>query len=324
MILRRLTNVLIAPTGTLRPSAWENALDVRLFRNTVAVALTALAIICNLPANAENPDISSRRAAERTDFTNDEIKNGFFKIAFHAELQLGAPAERVRKFDEPVRIFVVSNAVPDRRSEIAAIVDDIRARIDHLDVAITRDRRAANFTVTLVADRDLKQTIRARYGNDKAKQIQQSLAPQCLSGIGKDERFRIRRAEVILPVDAGEFTFYDCAYEEMLQALGAINDDRSVPWTMFNDDVQMGFFDVYDQYLLNILYDPRLRPGMTRDEVDAIMPDVLSTARAWVTNANLPRHPDAHGESGAKLAPALRAASLRAINPQTRPGAGAN
>jgi hypothetical protein len=58
---------------------------------------------------------------------------------------------------------------------------------------------------------------------------------------------------VILPVDAGEFTFYDCAYEELLQALGAINDDRSVPWTMFNDDVQMGFFDVYDQYLLNVL-----------------------------------------------------------------------
>jgi hypothetical protein len=73
------------------------------------------------------------------------------------------------------------------------------------------------------------------------------------SGIGKDEQYRIRRAEVILPVDAGEFTFYDCAYEELLQALGAINDDRTVPWTMFNDDVQMGFFDVYDQYLLNIL-----------------------------------------------------------------------
>jgi hypothetical protein len=297
---------------------------MRLFRKTAAVALTALAVICNLPAKAENPDISSRRAAERTDFTNDEIKDGFFKIAFHAELQLDAPAERVRKFDEPVRIFVVSNAVPDRRSEIAAIVDDIRARVNHLDVAITNDRRAANFTVTLVADRDLKRTIRARYGNDRAKKIQQSLAPQCLSGIGKDERFRIRRAEVILPVDAGEFTFYDCAYEEMLQALGAINDDRSVPWTMFNDDIQMGFFDVYDQYLLNILYDPRLRPGMTKEEVDAIMPEILSTARAWVTNANSPRHSDTHGESGAKPAPAVRAASLRSNNPQTRRGPSVN
>src|ERR1700688_3551990 len=263
---------------------------------SIAIALTGLG---SAPARAENPDISSRRASERTDFTNDEIKDGFFKIAFNAESQLDAPAERVRKFDEPVRIFVVSNAAPDRRSQIAAIVDDIRARVNHLDVAITNDRRAANFTVTLVAERDLRRTIRARYGHDNAKRIQRSLAPQCLSGIGKDERYRIRRAEVILPVDDGEFTFYDCAYEEMLQALGAINDDRSVPWTMFNDDVQMGFFDIYDQYLLNILYDPRIRPGMTKDEVNRVLPDVLPTVRAWITDSSLPRHSDGRNGPGA-------------------------
>ena len=257
-----------------------------------AISVTLVGISCG-PASAEDPDIGSRRASERTDFTNEEIRDGFLKIAFNAELQLGAPVERVRKFDEPVRIFVVSKALPDRRSEIAAIVADIRSRVNHLDVAVTGNRQAANFIVRLVAGRDLGRTIRSLYGSGRAAQIQQSLDPQCLSGIGKDKRYRIRRAEVILPVDAGEFTFYDCAYEEMLQALGAINDDRSVPWTMFNDDVQMGFFDVYDQYLLNILYDPRVRPGMTKDAVDALLPEVLSTARAWVWKANLPRHADA-------------------------------
>jgi hypothetical protein len=257
-----------------------------------AIALTFAAINA-APAHAEDPDISSRRASERTDFTDDEIKDGFFKIAFNAELQLGAPAERVRKFDEPVRIFLDSKGTPDRRPEIAAVIDDIRAHVNHLDVAVTNDRQAANFVVRLVAARNLDRTIRSLYGNDKARRIQQALNPQCLSGIGKDDRYRIRRAEVILPVDAGDFTFYDCAYEELLQALGAINDDRSVPWTMFNDDVQMGFFDVYDQYLLNILYDPRVRPGMTRDEVNALLPDVMSTARTWVGDINLPRHADA-------------------------------
>jgi hypothetical protein len=255
-------------------------------------ALTLAAITCE-PAYAEDPGISSRRASERTDFTDEEIKNGFFKIAFNAELQLGAPAERVRKFDEPVRIFLDSKSNIDRRPEIAAVITDIRAHVNHLDVAVTDDREAANFVVRLVAARDLDRTIRSLYGNDKAKRIQQALNPQCLSGIGKDQRYRIRRAEVILPVDAGDFTFYDCAYEELLQALGAINDDRSVPWTMFNDDVQMGFFDVYDQYLLNILYDPRLRPGMTKQEVNALLPKVVSTARTWVGNINLPRHADA-------------------------------
>jgi hypothetical protein len=58
---------------------------------------------------------------------------------------------------------------------------------------------------------------------------------------------------------------------------------------MFNDDVQMGFFDIYDQYLLNILYDPRIRPGMSRDEVKAILPDVLASTRAWVNDTNPPR-----------------------------------
>ncbi|HLI99549.1 MAG TPA: DUF2927 domain-containing protein, partial [Bradyrhizobium sp.] len=200
-----------------------------------------------------------------------------------------APADRVRKFDDPIRIFVESKGSPDRRSELAAVVADIRSHVKGLDIAVTSDRRAANFVVHLVAEHQLKKTIRGLYGNDSAKRIQQSLNPECLSGIGKDERFRIRRAEAILPVDAGDFTFYDCAYEELLQALGAINDDPSVPWTMFNDDVQMGFFDIYDQYLLNILYDPRIRPGMTKDEVSALLPEILSSSREWVNGINRPR-----------------------------------
>jgi hypothetical protein len=269
-----------------------------------------LAVIGNRPAHAEDPDISSRRASARTEFTNDEIKDGFFKIAFSAELQLDAAANRVRKFDEPVRIFVINNGLPDRRPDIAAIVADIQARVNHLDVALTDDRRAANFVVRLVAHRDLAPTIRALYGNDRAARIEKSLSPQCLSGIAKDSRYRIRRAEVILPVDDGEFAFYDCAYEEMLQALGAINDDRSVPWTMFNDDVQMGFFDVYDQYLLNILYDPRIRPGMIKEEVSRLLPEVLLTARAWVASTQ--------AASRDVRQSAYASASARGFSPTTR------
>jgi Protein of unknown function (DUF2927) len=268
-----------------------------------ALAFSTLAFVIT-PARAENPDIASRRAAERHDFTNEEIKDGFYKIAFQAELQVGAKSDRVRKFDEPVRIFIDSKAQPDRSAEIATIVADIRRRIDHLDIAITDDKDAANFVVSLVSDRDVATTIRAHYGASRASQIEKTLTPQCLSGIGKDKQFRIRRAEVILPVDAGDFTFYDCAYEELLQGLGAINDDRSVPWTMFNDDVQMGFFDVYDQYLLNILYDPRVRPGMTKAEVEGLMPGVLPAARAFITNTNLPTRADTHGPTSDQRAAA--------------------
>ena len=268
--------------GTLKNNIFFHCARTALLPAVIATLLGA----GNAPVHAEDSEVASRRSAERIDFSNDEIKDGFFKIAFHAEMQVGAPADRIRKFDEPVRIFVDSKSRPDRSAQLEDVVADIRARINHLDIAITHDREAANFVVMLVRDRDVDATIRARYGKERAREIQHSLKPQCLSGIGKDAQSRIRRAEAILPVDAGEFTFLDCAYEELLQALGVINDDASVPWTMFNDDVQMGFFDLYDQYLLNILYDARIRPGMTRDDVKAMLPEVLPHVRERVARTN--------------------------------------
>jgi Protein of unknown function (DUF2927) len=259
-------------------------------RSAFIFALATIALAASVgQSSAENTEISMRRSAQQTNFTNDQIKKGFFKIAFGAELQLGPRVERIRKFDKPVRIFVVNRGTLDRRADVAAIVADIRAHVDHLDIAITDDRKIANVVVTLVHGRDLKRTIRSIFGAGPATRIQRSLSPQCLSGFAKDRLYRIQRAEVILPVDAGEFMFHDCAYEELLQSLGPINDNRSVPWTMFNDDVQMGFFDIYDQFLLNLLYDPRVRPGMTKKEVGKLLPEILPAVRAWVSRTNSPR-----------------------------------
>ena len=93
----------------------------------------------------------------------------------------------------------------------------------------------------------------------------------------------------VQPVNAAvrdDLSFFDCAYEELLQALGPINDDSTVPWTMFNDNVQMGFFDVYDQYILNIVYDPRVRSGMTRQQVKELLPEILPKVRSWISRTN--------------------------------------
>ena len=144
----------------------------------------------------------------------------------------------------------------------------------------------ANVTVKLVRDRDLYPTLASFYGEDRANEIRTSLDPQCLSGFRKNEQFEIERSDVILTTDNGDFTFYDCAYEELLQSLGPINDTNSVPWTMFNDNVSMGFFDIYDQYLLNILYDPRIKAGMTVQQVRVLLPQVLTDVRAWVSKIN--------------------------------------
>lgn len=265
-------------------------------RNTIAILLAVLTL-APFPAAASGAhgtsssaadDAARHRDSQRKSFTDSEIVDGFLKIAFGAEFRADQRVDRIRKFDVPIRIFVDNRAQPDRGPQIAAIVADIRSRIRNLDIAITPTRVDANVIVTLLLDRDLEQAIRTIYGPERARNIERSLRPQCLAGFAKDEDYRILRSEVLLVVDVGDFVFYDCGYEEILQALGPINDDRTVPWSMFNDDVSMGFFDVYDQILLNLLYDPRIKPGMTKEEAGKLLPQILPDVRAFVAGRNRP------------------------------------
>jgi hypothetical protein len=257
-------------------------------------AVIVAAIVAASVVRAEDGSIARRRDSERITFSDAEIAYGFFKVAFGAEFDVAARSDnRIRKFDGPVRVFIDNRAPGNRRADVAAVVGNIRAHVDHLDIALTEERNAANVTVTVVQDRrELLRTMRSQYGRERAAEIERRLTPRCLSGFSEDPDHRIRRAEVLLTADGGDFSFLDCAYEELLQALGPINDDRSVPWTMFNDDVQMGFFDIYDQYILNILYDPRVRPGMTRQDIKALLPDILPNIHEWISRVNPARRID--------------------------------
>ena len=259
-----------------------------LYICTLTAALAAIALSeTPVPsaAVADVPAIAQRQRTEKKIFTDNEIIEGFLKIAFGAEYHLAGRVDRIRKYEAPVRVFA-DGARADRKAQLARIVADIAARVQHLDIAMAGDNDDANVLVKLVRDRDLYRTITTFYGSERAKEIRSSLDPQCLSGFRKNERFEIEHSDVILTVDNGDFVFFDCAYEELLQSLGPINDTSSVPWTMFNDNVSMGYFDVYDQYLLNLLYDPRIKAGMTVQEVRAVLPDVLADVRAWVRKVN--------------------------------------
>jgi Protein of unknown function (DUF2927) len=254
-----------------------------------AVALTGIAfdaVIAPPAAAAEIPAIASRQRAEKKTFTDAEITDGFFKTAFGAEYHLAGRVDRIRKYNTPVRVFADGPTRPDRKAQVAKVVADIALKIRHLDIAMADSSEAANVLVKLVRDRDLLRTISAFYGSERAREISSSLDPQCLSGFRKNEQFEIEHSDVFLTVDSGDFIFLDCAYEELLQSLGPINDTASVPWTMFNDNVSMGFFDVYDQYILNVLYHPSIKAGMTVAEVKAVLPEVLGDVRVWVRKVN--------------------------------------
>src|ERR1700760_687260 len=136
------------------------------------VALVTLAAVW--PAAAEDAEIARRRANERKTFTDAEIIDGFFKVTFGAEFHVAGGVARIRKYDEPVKVFVDNRAKPDRSEQVAAVVADVRKHIRDLDLTMTDRREDAQAVVSLVRDHDLSHAIRALYGIDRARRIQRS------------------------------------------------------------------------------------------------------------------------------------------------------
>ena len=85
-------------------------------------------------------------------------------------------------------------------------------------------------------------------------------------------------------VDKGEDVFLDCAYHELLHAFGLSNHDQHNAWTTLNQNRMVGYLTVYDRSLLTLLYDPRIKPGMTAREVRAALPRIIADQGFASTN----------------------------------------
>ena len=69
----------------------------------------------------------------------------------------------------------------------------------------------------------------------------------------------------------------------MAQAMGLPNDSPDARPSLFNDSLEFAFLTDHDEILLRMLYDPRLRPGMTAAEVRPLLPAIARDALAAET-----------------------------------------
>ena len=62
-----------------------------------------------------------------------------------------------------------------------------------------------------------------------------------------------------------------CIHEEVAQGLGLLNDSPEVRPSIFNDDDEFAYLTSHDEKLLEILYDERLKTGMSADEARPLL-----------------------------------------------------
>lgn len=78
-------------------------------------------------------------------------------------------------------------------------------------------------------------------------------------------------AIAIIKAEHPDLLRLSCIHEEIAQGLGLANDSPVARPSIFNDDEEFALLTTHDELLLQMLYDPRLRPGMTAAQARPII-----------------------------------------------------
>lgn len=204
-----------------------------------------------------------------------EVINGFNLTVFGAEYSpLGIQSDYVRKFAGTVRFYIDNSARRDRRPEVAQFIRSLNQSIQGIRTQVVSSPSEANFIVYIVDRADYVATVRGKvYRDANAAAPGKCLVRSVFSPAG------IRRSDAVIVADDGEALFDRCKAEEILQGLGPLNEHPSLRESMFNDRTRHTQFTRFDWLILNMLYDPRIRNGMSRAQVQPLLPEVLRDAK---------------------------------------------
>ena len=207
-----------------------------------------------------------------------EVIRGFNLTVFGAEYSpMGVQSDYIRKFPGTVRFYIENTAARDRRGEVGAFIRSLNSLIRGIRVDIVDSPANANFIVYVVDRKDYVATVRQKvYRRQDAAAPGKCLVRSVFSPAG------IRRSDAVIVSDEGEALFDRCKVEEILQGLGPLNEHPTLTESMFNDRTRHTRFTLFDRLILNMLYDPRIRNGMTPQAVQPLLPQILRDVRKRV------------------------------------------
>jgi hypothetical protein len=210
-----------------------------------------------------------------TKFTVNDVKRGFLALAFGSDLRFGAKPRGIRRFDDDVHVLITSTGSVDRTAAMEKIVAEYGDVLPQLHVATTKNEDDADLVVHLIDEKNFAAALVDAFGEETARAFVRKTDPQCMTSVKSRGDGAIVRATSFVIVDKGDRVFLDCAYHEMLHAFGLSNHDQDNPWTSLNQTRIVGYLSVYDRALLTLLYDPRITPGMSRNEVSRRLPSLI-------------------------------------------------
>ena len=224
-----------------------------------------------------------------TPFGARDLAENFIRIAFFDEfaerggqLVPEAVENRLHRWAEPIRLEVEFGAsVPaDQRArdraEIAAYVTRL-SKLTGLPMRMSGWR--PNHSV-LILNSDERQTAAARIAalapttGAAAIRSVTEMAPETYCTVfafTPGQTATYTRAITVIRGELPDRLRMACIHEELAQSLGLVADYPRARPSIFNDNEEFALLTRQDEMMLKMLYDPRLKPGMTLGEARPII-----------------------------------------------------
>ncbi|KIC39740.1 DUF2927 domain-containing protein [Leisingera sp. ANG-M7] len=205
---------------------------------------------------------------------NAEIARDFLDL--HFQLEGGSTLPHFTRFETPITLRVTGAPPPGFNRDLSALLSRLQAE--------------AGISIRRVASGDASITIQAVTRAEIRRALPKAacfVVPN-VSSLAEYRRNRrsprtnwalLRersRLAVFIPNDTSPQEVRDCLHEELAQAIGPLNDLYRLPDSIFNDDNMHAVLTGFDMLILRATYAPELQTGMTRAQVAARLPAILS------------------------------------------------
>ena len=227
-------------------------------------------------------------------FTAAQLTENFIRIALYDEYQSSGglfvareTEARLRRWVAPVRMNIEFGAsVPlAQRTADRAMLGSTAARLGYVSGhPVSVSAQNPNFTV-LVLNEDERRAIGPRLaalvpGIDPAAVRAVTNLPTStycvVFAFSQGNTSVYTRAIAVIRGEHPDLLRQSCFHEELAQGMGLANDSPAARPSIFNDDEEFALLTRHDELLLRILYDPRLRPGMTEAEARPIVAAIVA------------------------------------------------
>ena len=223
-------------------------------------------------------------------FDKADLIRNFEKVAFEPEAQLSAyykdrsgGPRRLSKWTQPVRYQLLGDGATPEDVKTLADITATLSRHSGLEIRSARAGEKPSLLIFVVTPKAREvlgavEGSKAWYRSSLLKEWVETLNPPCfaLFDAGHSQGGAIRSGAIFIKAEMKDPLRRACFIEEVTQTLGLVFDHDDVRPSIFNDDQEFIALTRHDVALIEILYDPRLRAGMTQREAGPVVRQIVA------------------------------------------------